>query len=89
MTPKPSAFRSPTEQNLGAPQTGQTESRLYRVGATQYNKADNEYGQITINNSVSSALSGLWSEETHSVARGPDRRPATQTTSAARQENAV
>ncbi len=66
--PQPSAFRSPTEQSLATPQTGQTWSRLYRVGATHYHRADNDYGQFTIANSVRPALS-LWlrSEDKHTM----------------------
>lgn len=66
--PQPSEFSSPTEQSLATPQTGQTWSRLYRVGATHYHRADNDYGQFTITNSVRPALS-LWlqSEDKHTM----------------------
>lgn len=82
--PQPSAFSSPTEQSLATPQTGQTWSRLYRVGATHYHRADNDYGQFTITNSVRPALS-LWlqSRQAHCVAPRPDCQLKIQRTSAA------
>ena len=46
--PQQSAFGSPTEQSFVTPLTGQTCSRLCRVGATQCHRADNDYGQFTI-----------------------------------------
>lgn len=57
--PQPSAFTSPIEPSLVTPLTGQTCSRLQRVGATQYHRTDSDYGQFTITKECSACSNSL------------------------------